>query len=297
LQEELFTWARFQGAETIRPAKATAASNNGRPALTVVRDGAEVEYTARLVVGADGKLSGTRRVIGAETVSDPEQHRFGGVSLRGVATDPRALCLAITPEIGCFWFPIGDGAFRHYLRLTPDQIRESGVDRSFDAYLALAAGIAPEGKFADVEQAGPIGFFPNNCVWSSRIAGDEIVLIGDAAGAADPTNGHGTSLLFRDVRELSELLLGERDWDVAIAAFAERRRTYYEVIVAHDRWYIAISTGLGAEADRRRERHQQAKEKDPTLGGFNLIEERGPDGLVPDENARCHYFGEDLDVG
>ena len=297
LQEELFSWAGAQGAVTIRPAKATSVSRNGKLSVTVVQNGRETEYSARLVVGADGKLSGVRRWLGAAMESDPELHRFGGVALCNVASDPQTLCLAITPEVGCFWFPIGDGAFRHYLRLTPAQLRETRVDRSFAAYLAFANRIAPEEMLANAEQAGPIGFFPNNCVWSSHIAGDGIVLIGDAAGAPDPTNGHGTALVFRDVRELSELLLAERKWDAAIAAFAERRRAYYAVIRANDRWYIEMSTGLGEEADRRRERHRLARELDPTLGGFALIEEHGPDGLVPDETARRHYFGEDLDLG
>ena len=82
----------------------------------------------------------------------------------------------------------------------------------------------PEGALADAQQAGPIGFFPNNDTWASQIAGNGVVLIGDAAGAPDPTGAHGTSLLFRDVRVLSELLLSTADWEAAIAEFAERRR-------------------------------------------------------------------------
>ena len=49
----------------------------------------------------------------------------------------------------------------------------------------------------------------------------------------------------------------------------------------------------GAAADRRRASHARAKEHDPTLGGFGLIEAQGPDGLVADDTARRQYFGED----
>jgi hypothetical protein len=52
---------------------------------------------------------------------------------------------------------------------------------------------------------------------------------------------------------------------------------------------------VGLEADNRRERHARAREIDPTLGGFALLEEIGPDGLIADEAARRHFFGEDLD--
>ena len=51
---------------------------------------------------------------------------------------------------------------------------------------------------------------------------------------------------------------------------------------------------LGDKADRLREGNARAKEFDPTLGGFELLEARGPDGLVANEAARRHYFGEDM---
>lgn len=49
-----------------------------------------------------------------------------------------------------------------------------------------------------------------------------------------------------------------------------------------------------AETDRLREGNARAKVLDPTLGRFELLEPRGPDGLVADEAARRVYFGEDL---
>jgi len=50
----------------------------------------------------------------------------------------------------------------------------------------------------------------------------------------------------------------------------------------------------GPDGDRRREGHEQAKAADLALGGYALIEARGPGGLATDEAARRHYFGEDL---
>jgi 2-polyprenyl-6-methoxyphenol hydroxylase-like FAD-dependent oxidoreductase len=178
--------------------------------------------------------------------------------------------------------------------MTAERLRETQVDRSFETFIAHAAAFVPEGTLAGAKQAGPLGFFPNNDVWATRITGDGVVLIGDAAGAVDPSWGIGTSLVFRDVRELRDLLLGERDWSAATAEFAQRRWRYYEAIRAYDRWMNQIFAEEGPEADRRREVHARAREHDPTLGGFALIEVEGPDGLVPDEAARRHFFGEDL---
>ncbi|MBA3338002.1 MAG: hypothetical protein H0T49_10620, partial [Chloroflexia bacterium] len=242
--------------------------------------------------GADGKMSLARRWIGAETISDPEHHRFGGVLLERVEADRSAVHNAPAPGTGGIWFAQSATVTRLYLSLPAERVRATGAGRSLAAFLAVAAGIMPEGALANARRVGPMGFFPNSDVWSSRIAGERVVLIGDAAGAADPSLGHGTSLLFRDVRELNELLLAGPNWDTAIAEFARRRREYFAVIRAKDQWYASLTLDEGIEADRRRERHALAKEQDPTLGGFALLEERGPDGLVPDEAARRVYFGE-----
>jgi 2-polyprenyl-6-methoxyphenol hydroxylase-like FAD-dependent oxidoreductase len=293
LQEALFTWAGLQGAITMRPAKATGFALNGLPTVTVVADGRAVDYTARLVVGADGKLSAVRRWAGGETQTDAEHHRFGGALVTGLPATWFALGDARTAPAECIWFAQSAAATRLYLRMSAERLPETGVDRSFAAFVSYAAAFMPEGTLAGAQQSGPIGFFSNSNVWASRIAGDGIVLIGDAAGAADPSGGLGTSLLFRDVRELRDLLLSEREWDAAIAEFAVRRGRYYEVVRAYDRWMGQLFAEEGAEADRRRAGHARSRERDPTLGGFGLIETQGPDGLVADDRARRVYFGED----
>jgi len=293
LQEALFTWAGLQGATTLRPAKATGFAINGKPTVTVAADGRAVDYTARLVVGADGKLSAVRRWAGGETQTDAEHHRFGGVLVTGLPITWFVLGDARTAPAECIWFAQSAAATRLYLRMRAERLRESGIDRSFAAFVSYAAAFMPEGALAGAQQAGPIGFFPNSNVWASQIAGDGVVLIGDAAGAADPSGGLGTSLLFRDVRELRDLLLSEREWAAATAEFAVRRWRYYEVVRAYDRWMGQLFAEEGVEADRRRAGHARAREHDPTLGGFGLIEAQGPDGLVADDTARRQYFGED----
>ena len=294
LQEALFTWAGVQGATTVRPAKATGFALNGRPTVTVVADGRTVEYTARLVIGADGKLSAVRRWAGGETQTDAEHHRFGGALVTGLPSTWFALGDARTAPAECLWFAQSAAATRLYLRMSAERLQESGIDRSFAAFVSYAAALMPEGALAGAQQAGPMGFFPNSNVWASRIAADGVVLIGDAAGAADPSGGLGTSLLFRDVRELRDLLLSEREWAAAIAEFAVRRGRYYEVVRAYDRWMAQLFAEEGPEADYRRAGHARAREHDPTLGGFGLIEAQGPDGLVADDTARRLFFGENL---
>jgi menaquinone-9 beta-reductase len=292
-QEAAFAWAEAQGATTIRPAKATRYSRNGRPSLTVAVDGDETEFTARLIVGADGKLSMTRRWTGGKSVADPENHRMGGVLVSGAVYEREwnnfswASCEAVN------WFAAGPEMTRLYLVMPAQRMRETGVDRSFSALVAFAAEHMPERALQDVEQQGPIGFFANNDTWASRIAGNDLVLIGDAAGAPDPTQGHGTAMLFHDVRTLSELLLSESDWEIATNEFADQRRRAFTVIREVDRWHN-VFFDTRAEAARLREGHARAIQHDPTLGGFASIEACGPAGLVAAAAARRRYFGEDL---
>ena len=291
LQESAFTWAASHGATTLRPAKALRFSPHGGPTVTVAQDGREVEYRARLVVGADGKQSGVRRWAGGETEADPEHHRFGGVLITGARIDDEHDNYFWEPGFIVNWFAAGAHASRLYLSMTAERLRETGIDRSFPANITCAAQYMPEGALDNVEQIGPIGYFPNNDVWASRIAGHDVVLIGDAAGAPDPTQGHGTSLAFHDVHLLSELLLGEGDWSAATEEFAAQRRDAFAVIREYDRWHNVIHSE-GADADRLREGNRRAAQDDPTLGGFNLMEARGPAGLVADDAARRRYFGD-----
>jgi 2-polyprenyl-6-methoxyphenol hydroxylase-like FAD-dependent oxidoreductase len=294
LQEAAFQWAQAQGAETVRPAKAMGFSRGGTARVMVVQDGAVREYTARLVVGADGKHAMARRWTGGESVSDPEHHRFGGVLISGVRTADRDTDNVARIGLEAVnWFASGADNTRLYLQMTADRLREIGADRSFDAVVAFAREVMPEGALDEARQEGPIGFFANSCTWATQIAGNNAVLVGDAAGSPDPSQGHGTALLFHDVRTLSAWLLTEHDWEAAVTEYAKQRRAYFAAVLASDRWECLLSSEAG-RADRLREGHQRAREQDPALGGFALIEARGPDGLVADEAARRHYFGEDL---
>ena len=291
LQEVALTWAESQGAIVLRPAKVVGVSDGNRPRVSVLRDGRVTEFQARLAVGADGKRSSARRWLRADTMTDPEHHLFGGLLLSDVQWDD-TFGWATTPAAAVGWFVTGADSCRVYIRLAAHQVRETGVGRTADAFVGFAARFMPEGTLDEARQAGPMGFFPNHCTWPSRIALGPMVLVGDAAGSLDPTQGLGTSLLFRDVRALSELLMGDGDWGLATSEFARQRRAYYAVLRAYDRWCALLDAEQGPEADRRRELNAAAREADPTLGGFATLEACGPDGLVPDDAARRIYFGE-----
>jgi hypothetical protein len=92
----------------------------------------------------------------------------------------------------------------------------------------------------------------------------------------------GTSLVFRDVRELSDLLLSQEHWPTALEEYADRRGRYFAVLRQYDLWRNIVDMQLGERADLLREGNERAAAADPELGGFSMIEARGPDGLVAD---------------
>ena len=296
LQEALLTDAAARGARVLRPAGAVSFRRppGGAAEVDVTSADCLVTVRARLVVGADGDRSATRRWLGAETRRDPVHHAIGGCLLDGVALAEGSTHQAYPAGAMVVVYPQGGGRARAYLVCDPERaasFRGPWLARDFAAACAAAL---PEGTFADAVPAGPVGFFPGVDVRADRLAGDGLVLIGDAAGATDPSQGHGLSLAFRDARELRDLLLGGRDWGSATAAFAARRAAYVAPLRAHARWSGLLTTEQGPEADARRERVARAREADPSAGGFAGIYAFGPDGLVVDEAARRHFFGEDL---
>ncbi|MCO5223254.1 MAG: FAD-dependent monooxygenase [Thermomicrobiales bacterium] len=294
LQEALLSWARDQGAEVIQPARALRFKPDARPEIRIDRDGTEEAIVARLVVAATGRESGAWTWTGGESVIDPEHHRFGGVLIEGANFPDGSLLLGQSSPEQALLFSLGHGFARLYLRTFDDILQETGLARSFDVMLEYVRSWFTPEVLADARQAGPLGFFPNSNTWATKLTAPGIALIGDVAGSADPSGGHGTSLVFRDVRTLSDLLLGSEDWDMALETFAGERHAYFEVIRARDHWYGEVAAGRGPEGEERRARQANARELDPTLGGFGAIEFLGPDGLTPDEEHRRIYFGEHI---
>ena len=292
MQQALLDHARDAGAMVLRPFRVTAFRGGDRPELEIAADGGTAAVRARLVVGADGRTSAARRWLGAATENDPVHHAVGGCLLNGVDLDPVRTHQARLPGEMALVFPQGGGRARAYLVCGSEraaEIRAGGAE----GFIAAVAAHFPEGAFAHADAIGPAAFFPNADIWADRIAADGVVLVGDAAGANDPSQGQGLSLVFRDARELRDLLLSERDWRRAVQAFAERRATYYGVLREHARWCAVLAFEEGPDADARRARVERAREADPSAGGFADIFARGPDGLVADETARRRFLAEE----
>jgi 2-polyprenyl-6-methoxyphenol hydroxylase-like FAD-dependent oxidoreductase len=228
-------------------------------------------------------------------MEDPVHHVIGGCLVADVELDPDAGHMARRPGEEALLFRHASGLARAYFVCSPDRAEQIRGQGAADRFLAACAAVFPTGAFDRTRVVGPVAFFPGICTYSDRIAGERIVLAGDAAGADDPTQGQGLSLAFRDVRELRDRLLGTDDWQSAIADFAAARSGWFAPLRAFSLWEGQLITDVGPEADAARYRHRAARERDPLLGGYRAIHALGPNGLAASEEARRHYFGQDLD--
>ena len=177
----------------------------------------------RLIVAASGRESAARIWTGGKSVSDPEHHRFGGVSIEGASFPQGSLLLGQHSPEQALLFDLGQGMSRLYLRSFSDALAEYALGHSFEHLLDyVRPWFSPE-ILTNARSVGPLGFFANSNTWGSKLTAPGVALIGDVAGSADPSGGHGTSLVFRDVRVLSDLLLGQTEWTAAQAEYLALR--------------------------------------------------------------------------
>lgn len=295
LQRELLSGLAGIVQRVIRPGKLIALRTaGGLPEVDVVVDNAITTIRAKLVVGADGQRSAVRTAIGGVGRADPVHHKLGGVLLDGLALAPDTAHQAFFAGGMTVVFPRQDGRGRVYLACAPARAASFQGRGAIDDFIAACAAPLPDGAFTEARPAGPSGFFPGADVVADRLTGPGVVLVGDAAGANDPSQGHGLSLAFRDARELRDLLAAEADWQGAIEEFGRRRQACFAPLRAHAQWAGTLTIDTGPAADRARERAARAREADPTLGGYAGIHAFGPDGLEAGDGARRHFFGEDL---
>jgi 2-polyprenyl-6-methoxyphenol hydroxylase-like FAD-dependent oxidoreductase len=295
LQNAQLDEASAAGAKVMRPASVSEIQwSDNRPEVRVAADSGVSLIRPRLLVGADGVRSLTRRFLGGIAITDLPHHAIGGALLTGIDVPDNSAHQAFFDGGFAMIFPQQDHSSRVYYVCSSETAHSMQRDHQPENLIVHLSRAMPDGALAHAAAAGPTAFFPNSETRSSVTYGSATLLLGDAAGSNDPTQGHGLSLVYRDIRDLTERLVTTHNWQSVPRAFAQDRARDHEVLRTHAQWVAPLSVNSGIEAERLREQVALAREEDPTGGGFAAIFATGPAGLKADEHARRHFLGEDL---
>ena len=280
--EALAVAAQRAGAEVRRGVGDVVIRPGREPELAFEVDGSTVEVRPRLVVGADGRSSVVRRQCGISLYETDAKTMVGGLLVNGWRSWPvDANFNGVEGDFFFLGFPRPGGLARLYLEWSiHGENRMTGRRRSeefIDVFRSLTC--VPDSEcFADLVAAGPVASYPMTDSWTDDPTVDGVVLVGDAAGWSDPTIGQGLSVAMRDVRVVSELLVGDGVWG----------RATFEPYV-HERWErmrrLRITREIMLEAvcdfsDRGRERRRVWRRdlaRDPRLLHPVAIQLTGPE--------------------
>ena len=249
-------------------------------------DGREQEFTARLLVGADGRASRARSWGGFQVLQNPDQTYIAGVLLDEMsAPDDTSHNFRIFDRcLTALLFPQGDGRVRAYLcypASSPQKLSGTGDLQRFIEWSIMAGG--PPEFYANVRLAGPLASFNSASSWVEHPFKNNVALIGDAAAATDPMWGQGLSMTVRDARVLRDQLLSHDDWDEAGHAYATEHDKYYTVSHTVESWLEQLLVQTGPEADARRAKALPLWREDPSRRPDTTSS--GPDHSI-DENVR-----------
>ena len=183
LDEILCEQAQTAGAELLRARAVAVERRNGGVALRCQRDGREFQLSARMVLGADGAHSRVARSMGLP----PPRERVYCLGIEGRLPVPREdfVHVFVGSRLSPGWFgwiiPTGGGGVRVGIGC-------DGSDKPVHCYRRLAAEFPH--LFGEMEVCRmyggtiPLDFAP-------RSYGDNVLLVGDAAGQVKPFSGGG----------------------------------------------------------------------------------------------------------
>ncbi|MBI2764283.1 MAG: FAD-dependent monooxygenase [Chloroflexi bacterium] len=274
------------GATVLRGIGDIAIEGGAKPSVTYFHEGVAHTVACRLIAGADGRGSSVRRQAGIALHHDETHHLFAGMLVEDAHGWPAHIQTAGTEgDIQFLAFPQGGGRVRLYLSYGLDQKnRLAGEDnqrRFLDAF--RLASVPNSEALVNATIAGPCNSVPNHDTWTDSPAAPGVVLIADAAGYNDPIIGQGLSIALRDVRIVSDLLLGSDDWKPALfAPYAGERAERMRRLRFAAALDAAIHAEFGPAAMARKLAIRQAAAKDPAVAIARAAVMLGPEVLPPE---------------
>jgi 2-polyprenyl-6-methoxyphenol hydroxylase-like FAD-dependent oxidoreductase len=297
--QTLFDAAGAAGATALRGVNVIQTIAGEHPQVTYELDGETVEAGARLLVGADGRTSQVREPAGIVLHQDKPHHWFGGLLIDGAeGWDDELQAIGTEGDFGFLAFPQGGGRVRIYGGYPLEQAQRfkgpDGPRRFLDAF---AMACSPDNRHLVAgEPSGPLFSYFNNDSWTDEPFAPGVVLVGDAAGWNDPILGLGLSITYRDVRIVSDLLLGDDDWaSLSFAPYAEERAERMRRLRFVASLQATIDMEFGEAARARRRSLFERGAADPSLKAHAFAVMAGPEVMPPEiftDKHRARVLGD-----
>lgn len=290
--QTLFDEAKRSGAEAHRGVRVTRITPGASPSVAYEQDGQTHEASAKLLIGADGRMSTAREAAGIKLHQDKPHHWFAGLLIEGAndwADDLQAI--GTEGDFAFLAFPQGQGKVRVYGGYALDQRKRFSGDDGARKFLdAFRMKSAPGNEaLAAANPAGPLFSYFNNDSWTDEPFAEGLVLVGDAAGWNDPIIGLGLSITYRDVRIVTEILKGGSDWSAnAFAPYADERKERMRRLRFAAMLQAGLDMEFGDEARERRRRYHEATAADPSLGMHGFAVMGGPEVAPPEIFTDAH---------
>ena len=272
--------AECAGATILRGVGDIAVEPGRPPKVAFTHDGRRLEWSPKLIVGADGRNSRVRQQLGLKLLSDPPHNLIGGMLVEGVPEWPQDTQVIGTEGKAHFLaFPQGGDRVRLYLCYDfADKAPYAGPQRQqklIETFASLKC-LPLAAMIAASRPIGPFNSYSNEDHWVEDPTAPGIVLIGDAAGHNDPVTGQGLAITLRDVRLVSEAVLAGEYEREAFRGYVEERIERMRRLIAA-RLATKLRVEFGEEARLRRARVAlRMREKMPSPAGATLM---GPEKI------------------
>ena len=272
------------GARLVRGVRDVVVTPGAQPRLSYTADGKAEEVVPRLVVGADGRASATRKACGLELNESEARVMLAGFLLGNVTRWPEGTnCMTIEGR----WFVLGFPRPGNLLRLyAAYSVAAKGAftgTSKVDEFMAVMGGLQTlpgADTLAGAAPAGPLGAFPMTHTWIDEPFVPGVVLAGDAAGWSDPTNGQGLSVAMRDVRILTEILSSDPARD--LRPYAEERRERMRRLRIALEVTVALRCDFTERGRARRAAFNEALGTDPRFLAAAMAPVTGPAAAPPE---------------
>jgi 2-polyprenyl-6-methoxyphenol hydroxylase-like FAD-dependent oxidoreductase len=269
--ETLAGRATKAGAAVLRGVADIRVTAGAEPEVAFAHAGVPMRVRTDLIVGADGRNSSVRHQLGLGLAGDPAPTLGSGLLVSSPEGWPAELsAMATVGRTHGYVFPRRDGVTRLYLEYPVEDSHlytGPGGNAAFLRAFDNPAWPAPQ-RFPELEVLGPFAGYAFHDTWLDGPVPAGAVLVGDAAGFSNPTNGQGLSSALRDARLVAEALLEGAATPARFEAYVAERTERMRRIRASSLLYGELFGSFGPEAAARRARVMNRVFAEELLGPF-----------------------------